>query len=65
MPDPPHIQQPLIQSIMDELRGQGKSPSTGVTAARTARVIDEVLGSYGGGDDAFWTRRETCPGRRR
>jgi predicted dehydrogenase len=41
--DPPHVHQPLIQSIVDELNGQGRCPSTGETAARTARVMDEVL----------------------
>jgi len=66
LPNPPHIQQPLIQSIVDELQGRGECPSTGATAARTARVMDLVLGSYyGGRDDAFWTRPETWPGRRR
>jgi 1,5-anhydro-D-fructose reductase (1,5-anhydro-D-mannitol-forming) len=65
LPNPLHIQQPLIQSIVDELHGQGQCPSTGVSAARTARVMDQVLESYfGGHDDAFWTRPETWPGRR-
>ena len=57
LPNPPHIQQPLIQSIVDQLHGQGECPSTGVTAARTSRVMDEVLaGYYGGREDAFWAR---------
>jgi 1,5-anhydro-D-fructose reductase (1,5-anhydro-D-mannitol-forming) len=65
LPNPLHIQQPLVQSIVDELHGQGRCPSTGVTAARTARVMDQVLdGYYGGRDDAFWTRPQTWPGRR-
>ena len=65
LPNPPHIQQPLIQSIVDQLHGQGECPSTGATAARTSRVMDQVLASYyGGRDDAFWTRPETWPGRR-
>jgi 1,5-anhydro-D-fructose reductase (1,5-anhydro-D-mannitol-forming) len=64
-PNPPHIQQPLIQTIVDELLGAGRCPSMGESAARTARVMDEVLASYyGGRDDAFWTRPETWPGRR-
>ncbi|NQV43158.1 MAG: Gfo/Idh/MocA family oxidoreductase [Candidatus Marinimicrobia bacterium] len=42
--NPLHIQQPLVQLIVDELRGIGKSPSTGVTAARTNWVMDMVLG---------------------
>lgn len=65
LPNPRHIQQPLIHSIVDQLNGQGQCPSTGVTALRTAKVMDQVLESYyGGRDDAFWTRPETWPGRR-
>ncbi len=44
IPNPVHIQQPLIQLIVDELRGKGTCPSTGVSAARTNWVIDRVLG---------------------
>jgi hypothetical protein len=46
LPNPLHIQQPLIQCIVDELHGQGQCPSTGVTAARTAWVMDQVLETY-------------------
>ncbi|MFV0330446.1 MAG: Gfo/Idh/MocA family protein [Dysgonomonas sp.] len=41
---PEHIQQPLIQAIVNELRGVGSCPSTGVSAARTARVMDMIVG---------------------
>jgi 1,5-anhydro-D-fructose reductase (1,5-anhydro-D-mannitol-forming) len=44
--DPPHVHQPLIQSIVDELNGEGACPSTGDSAARTAWVMDEVLGEF-------------------
>ncbi|NEW07477.1 Gfo/Idh/MocA family oxidoreductase [Paenibacillus sp. SYP-B3998] len=44
--NPPHIQQPLIQSIVNELRGTGYSPSTGYSAARTNRVMDELLRDF-------------------
>ncbi len=65
LPNPTHIQQPLIQTIVDELHGKGVCPSTGVTAARTALVMDTVLKSfYGGREDAFWARPQTWPGRR-
>ena len=47
--NPPHIQQPLIQTIVDELRGFGTCPSTGETAARTSWVMDQMLGHI---DDA-------------
>lgn len=66
LPNPPHIQQPLIQTIVDELRGRGRCASTGESATRTARVMDAVLdGYYGGREDAFWERPDTWPGRRR
>ena len=39
---PEHIQQPLIQSIVDELNGEGRCPSTLYTSERTARVCDMV-----------------------
>ena len=50
-PTPPHIQQPLIQTIVDELRGVsrdgvGRCPSTGETGARTSRVMDRMLQSW-------------------
>jgi 1,5-anhydro-D-fructose reductase (1,5-anhydro-D-mannitol-forming) len=48
IPNPAHIQQPLIQRIVDELRGVGQSPSTGHTAARTNRVMDELLRDFYG-----------------
>jgi 1,5-anhydro-D-fructose reductase (1,5-anhydro-D-mannitol-forming) len=44
---PQHIQQPLIQSIVDELTGCGVCPSTGISAARTSRVMDQIRGSGG------------------
>ena len=46
IPNPPSVQQPLIASIVDELRGNGRSPSTGISAARTSAVIDQVLQAY-------------------
>ena len=59
-PNPPHIQQPLIQTIVDELNGVGKCPSAGTSAARTSRVMDTVLNSYyNGREDAFWLRPQT------
>ena len=45
--NPPHIQQPLIQSIVDELNGIGKCPSIGETGARTTWVTDQILGING------------------
>jgi predicted dehydrogenase len=66
LPYPPHVGQPLIQSVVDDLLGLGECPSTGVSARRTSRVMDKALERfYGGRDDAFWARPETWPGRRR
>jgi 1,5-anhydro-D-fructose reductase (1,5-anhydro-D-mannitol-forming) len=44
--DPPHVHQPMIQAIVDELNGRGRAPSTGETAARTAWVLDEILKEF-------------------
>ncbi len=46
IPNPPSIQQPLIATLVDELRGSGHSPSNGVSAARTSAVMDQVLQAY-------------------
>jgi predicted dehydrogenase len=43
LPQPEHVQQPLIQSIVDALRGEGECPSTGETGARTNRVLDQIV----------------------
>lgn len=41
--NPPHVQQPLIQTVVDHLLGRGVCPSTGRTAARTNWVMDQML----------------------
>jgi predicted dehydrogenase len=57
IPNPKHIAEPLVQSVVDALRGQGVCESTGESAARTSRVMDEVLaGFYGGRDGTYWER---------
>ncbi len=66
LPNPRHVQLPLIRTIVADLQGRGECPSTGTSAARTARVMDQVLaGYYAGRDDRFWTRRDSWPGRQR
>jgi predicted dehydrogenase len=40
---PPHIQQPMIQTIVNALNGGAESPSMGVSAARTSWVMDQML----------------------
>jgi 1,5-anhydro-D-fructose reductase (1,5-anhydro-D-mannitol-forming) len=63
--NPKTVQAPLIQMIVDDLRGRGTSPSTGESAARTQRVMDIALESYyGSREDEFWTRPQSWPGRR-
>lgn len=44
--NPPHVHQPLIQTIVDELHGRGQCPSTGETAARASWVLDECVRDY-------------------
>ena len=44
--DPPHVHQPLIQSIVDELNGEGRCPSSGESALRTARVLDAMVRDF-------------------
>ena len=44
--DPPHVHQPLVQSIVDELNGNAPCASTGISAARTTRVIDAILDEF-------------------
>jgi predicted dehydrogenase len=58
--DPPHVAQPLIQTVVNDLLGIGQCPSTGASAARASRVMDAALDSfYAGRSDAFWTRPKT------
>lgn len=66
LPHPPHVAQPLIQTVVDDLLGRGECPSTGESARRTSLVMDQALdGFYAGRQDAFWERPETWPGRRK
>jgi predicted dehydrogenase len=58
--NPPHIQQPFVQSMVDELNGvtpPGSCPSTGETGMRASAAMDAVLQSfYGFRADGFWDR---------
>jgi hypothetical protein len=57
---PPHVQQPLIQAIVDVLRGDNRPTqwlSTGPVALRTQLAMDAALRDYyGGREDGFWER---------
>jgi len=46
MPHPPHVQQPLIQTVVDALGGRGICPSTGESGARATAVMDRVLAGW-------------------
>jgi len=42
VPYPPHVQQPLLETIVQQLRGEGKCPSTGETGARASLILDWI-----------------------
>jgi predicted dehydrogenase len=44
--NPPHVHQPLIQSIVDELNGNGRCESTGESGARTSWVLEQCVARY-------------------
>ena len=44
--NPPHVHQPLIQTIVDELRGLGHCESTAESGARTSWAMDRCLEGY-------------------
>ena len=41
--NPENIQYYLIKNVVEELRGMGKSPSNGISGARTNKVMDMIL----------------------
>jgi len=51
--NPLHIQQCMIEEVVKELRGDGVSPSNGISAARTNHVMDIIL-------DKLRHNQETC-----
>ncbi len=46
---PAHIQQPLIQTVVNALNGVAPCPSTGETASRTTEVMDAILHDWRAG----------------
>ena len=56
--NPPHVHQPLIQTIVDELRGRGKCESTGESGARSAWVTDLCLDIYYNSNEKRKTKNE-------
>src|SRR5450759_1674265 len=43
---PENVQYYLIEKIVQSLHGKGLSPSTGITATRTSKVMDEIVAEY-------------------
>ena len=46
IPNPVHVQQPFIQSIVNELNGGGECPGDTEIAAQTSAVADTILASF-------------------
>lgn len=44
IPYPENVQQPFIESMVQELRGEGKCPSIGTTGARANALMDQITG---------------------
>ena len=42
LPNPPHVHQPLVELVVQELRGEGKCPSTGETGLRATQLMDII-----------------------
>jgi len=43
---PEHVQQPLLEKVVASLLGKGESPSTGESAARTTKIMDQIIADY-------------------
>lgn len=46
LPNPPHVQQPFIQSIVNDLNGVAACPGNVESAARASWVADEILKQF-------------------
>lgn len=44
--NPPHVHQPLVQTIVDQLLGRGTCESTGDSGARTQHVLERCVEGY-------------------
>ena len=63
--NPLHIEQPMIETVVRDLQGQGRCESTGISGARTSAIMDKVLeGYYGSRAPGFWRDSQAWPGRR-
>lgn len=48
-PFPPHVHQPLIEAINEELRGGERCRSSAFSGARSSRILESLLANYYGG----------------
>jgi len=46
IPNPPHVQQAFIQSIVDDLNGLAPCPGNVESAVHSTWVADAILGNY-------------------
>ena len=51
VPYPAHVQQPLLETIVRQLRGEGRSPGSGESGARANLVMDWIVAKHQPGDD--------------
>lgn len=59
LPDPRTVEQPMVQSVVEDLLGIGHCESKAAEVLCTYDVIDQVLdGFYGGRGDDFWNHPE-------
>lgn len=57
--DPVTVEQPMIQSVVEDLLGLGKCQSLAADVVSAYQVIDQVLDKfYGGRQDDFWNHPE-------
>ena len=52
IPHPPHVQEPLIATVVEAILGRASCPSDGVSALRTQRVLEALVSGVGLGTDA-------------
>lgn len=51
IPHPPHVQEPLIATVVEAILGRAGCPSDGASALRTQRVLEALVGGVGAGLD--------------
>ena len=48
IPHPEHVHQPLVELVVQDLRGEGTCPSTGETGTRSTELMDKIVGKKSG-----------------